>query len=145
MEIIKQMVFAFISTVGFSILFTTPIDCLIKAGIVGGAGWGVYYINQLFFDNNIISTLLASISVGFIGELFAKKYKKPATVFIIPGIIPLVPGAGMYYTMLNLVEKNYYSAADKGTETFFIAASISIGLIISTTLSTSIKRAKNKY
>jgi len=144
MEIIKQVLFAFISTVGFSILFTTPKDSIIKASIVGSAGWGIYYITQLIFNNNIISTLFASVSVGIIGELFAKHYKKPATVFIIPGIIPLVPGAGMYYTMLELVEKNYYAAADKGTETFFIAASISIGLIISTTLSTSIKRVKNK-
>jgi len=144
MDIIKTLIFAFLSTVGFSVLFTTPKDSIVKAGIVGSIGWGLYYISSLVLNNSIISTLIASISIGIVGELFAKYYKKPATVFIIPGIIPLVPGAGMYYTMLELVEKNYYAAVDKGTETFFLAAAISIGLIISTTLSTSIKRAKSK-
>ncbi|NLY77308.1 MAG: threonine/serine exporter [Tissierellia bacterium] len=144
MVIIKTLIFAFLSTVGFSVLFTTPKDSIVKAGIVGSIGWGLYYISSLVLNNSIISTLIASISIGIVGELFAKYYKKPATVFIIPGIIPLVPGAGMYYTMLELVEKNYYAAVDKGTETFFLAAAISIGLIISTTLSTSIKRAKSK-
>lgn len=144
MVIIKTLIFAFLSTVGFSVLFTTPKDSIVKAGIVGSIGWGLYYISSLVLNNSIISTLIASISIGIVGELFAKYYKKPATVFIIPGIIPLVPGAGMYYTMLELVEKNYYAAVDMGTETFFLAAAISIGLIISTTLSTSIKRAKSK-
>ncbi|NMB33315.1 MAG: threonine/serine exporter, partial [Clostridium sp.] len=60
------------------------------------------------------------------------------------GIVPLVPGAGMYYTMLALVQKDFHLAASKGTETFFIAAAISIGVIISTFLSQSIKRVKFK-
>lgn len=145
MEIIKQLLFAFISTIGFSILFSTPKDSIIKVGIVGSISWGIYFLSLNIFNiSTVTSTLLASISVGIIGELFAKYNKKPATVFIIPGIIPLVPGAGMYYTMLELVEKNYYAAVDEGTETLFIAASISIGLIISATLSASIKRVKNK-
>lgn len=144
MEIIKQMIFAFLSTVGFSILFTTPKDSIKKAGLVGSIGWGIHYVSSTVLNNKVISTLLASISIGIMGELFARHNKKPATVFIIPGIIPLVPGAGMYYTMLELVNKNYYKAIDIGTETLFVAASISIGLIISTILSTSIKRVKNK-
>ena len=145
MEIIKQLLFAFISTIGFSILFSTPKDSIIKAGLVGSISWGIYFLSSNIFNiSTVTSTLLASISVGIMGELLAKYNKKPATVFIIPGIIPLVPGAGMYYTMLELVEKNYYAAVDKGTETLFIAASISIGLIISATLSASIKRVKNK-
>ncbi len=58
--------------------------------------------------------------VGTLGELFARYFKKPATVYIIPGIVPLVPGAGMYYTMLALVEKDFLLAANNGTETFFL-------------------------
>ena len=76
--------------------------------------------------------------------MFAKYFKKPATVFIIPGIITLVPGAGMYYTMLALIKKDFHEAANTGTETIFIAAAIAIGIILSSTMSRSIKRVKNK-
>jgi uncharacterized membrane protein YjjB (DUF3815 family) len=144
MEAVKLFIFSFMSTIGFSILFHTPTDVVLKTGIVGGISWIVYYTASLFFEDKIISTLLAAITVGILGELFSRHFKKPATVFIIPGIIPLVPGAGMYYTMLALVVKDYASAANKGIETFFIAAAISAGLIISTTLSASIRRVKNK-
>lgn len=144
LEIIKQVLLSFLSTIGFSIIFNIPKGFVIKSGFVGSIGWLVFYICNLFLKNIIISTFLAAITVGIFGEIFARHYKKPATVFIIPGIIPLVPGAGMYYTMLALVEENFYTAATKGTETFFIAAAISTGIIISTTLSTSIRRVKNK-
>lgn len=144
LDVIKQFSFSFLSTIGFSIIFNVPKGLIAKSGFIGGIGWVVYYISGLFLYNNIISTFLAAITVGILGELFARHFKKPATVFMIPGIIPLVPGAGMYYTMLALVEENLYVAATKGTETLFIAAAISIGVIFSTILSKSIRRVKNK-
>ena len=98
----------------------------------------------MYLDSNIVGTFFASIVVGILGELFARHFKKPATVYIIPGIVPLVPGAGMYYTMLALVEKDFSLAANRGTETFFLAAAISIGIITSTSLSRSINRVKHK-
>lgn len=76
--------------------------------------------------------------------MLARNSKKPATVFIIPGIVPLVPGSGMYYTMLAITEKRFNDAANIGTETIFIAVAIAMGIIISSSLSKSIKRVKNK-
>ncbi len=144
LEIIKQFLFSFVSTIGFSVMYNIPKGLVTKTGLVGGIGWLVFYITGLFLHNNIMSTYFAALAVGIFGELFARYFKKPATVFIIPGIIPLVPGAGMYYTMLALVEEDFYLAATKGTETLFIAAAISAGLIVSTMLSKSIRRVKNK-
>lgn len=141
---LKQMIFAFISSMGFAILYSIPKDSILRSGFVGAMGWMVYYKFSHILNDNIISTFFAAVTVGVLGELFARYYKKPATIFMIPGIIPLVPGAAMYYTMLSLVEKDFNMAANKGTEAFFVAAAISIGLIISTTLSRSIKRVKNK-
>lgn len=68
--------------------------------------------------------------------------KKPATVFITPGIVSLVPGAGMYYTMLYLVQKDYSQATIAGSETFFMAAAIAIGIIVSTIFSRSLRYFK---
>lgn len=144
MVIMKNFVFAFLSSTGFAILFSIPKDSILRSGFVGATGWIVFYISSNIFNSNITGTFFAAITAGVLGELFARHYKKPATVFIVPGIVPLVPGAGMYYTMLALVEKDFHGAANKGTETFFIAAAISIGLIISTSLSKSIRRVKNK-
>jgi uncharacterized membrane protein YjjB (DUF3815 family) len=144
MSIIKQFLLSFLTTAGFAILFSIPKDSIVKSGLAGALGWVTFYIISVLFKSNILGTFFAAIVVGILGELLARHYKKPATVYIIPGIVPLVPGAGMYYTMLSLVGKNFLDAANKGTETFFIAAAISIGVIISTSLSRSIKRVKHK-
>lgn len=144
MELIKQFILAFISTVGFSILFSAPKETLPYAGFVGASGWSIYYISSNIFNSNIAGTFFAALTVGLLGEVFARLYKKPATLYITPGILPLVPGAGMYYTMFALVEKDFLLAADKGVETFFVAAAIAIGIIISSIFSKSITRVRQK-
>lgn len=144
MEIVKQFIFSFISTVGFSILFSAPKETLSYAGFVGASGWTIYYLSSIMFNSNIGGAFLAALTVGVLGEAFARLNKKPATLYITPGIIPLVPGAGMYYTMSALVEQDFLMAANKGAETFFIAAAISIGIIISSIFSQSIKRVRQK-
>lgn len=144
MKIAKLFLFSYLSTMGFAMLFGIPKNSIVKSGFVGAFGWITYYITSQYLNSNIAGTFFAAVIVGILGELFARYYKKPATVYIIPGIVPLVPGAGMYYTMLALVRKEFLLAANKGTETFFVAAAISIGVIISTSLSRSINRVKYK-
>lgn len=82
---------------------------------------------------------MGAFLVGALGEILAIKYKKPATVFITPGIVSLVPGAGMYYTMSFLVNQDYNNALAKGTETFFVAAAIAIGVIVATMVARSFR------
>ncbi|HHV27754.1 threonine/serine exporter family protein [Anaerosalibacter bizertensis] len=144
MEFIKQFVFSFFGTIGASILFSIPRDSIIISGTVGSLGWMTYTFILSKYSSPVAGTFFGALAVGIIGELLARHLKKPATVFIIPGIIPLVPGAGMYYTMLALIEKRFLDAANIGTETLFIAVAISIGIVISSSLSRSIKRVQKK-
>ncbi|MDK2810897.1 MAG: hypothetical protein PWR27_1606, partial [Petroclostridium sp.] len=69
-----------------------------------------------------------------LSEFFARQFKMPVTIFLTSGIIPLVPGAGLYYTMLELVQNNYAAAISKGVETIFIAGSIAVAIAISSSL-----------
>lgn len=142
--IISQFLISFFATVGFAFLFKLSKEAIFSAGIVGAVGWCVYFSSSLIFHSVISASFLGALTVGILGEIFARIEKKPATLFIIPGIIPLVPGGGLYYTMLYLIEKDFSKAATKGVESFFIAAAIAIGIIISSTMSKSIRRFKNK-
>ncbi len=73
---------------------------------------------------------LAACMVGLLAGIFSRVYKETATVFTIPGIIPLVPGAGMYYTTLYLINGQLEKAATTGTQTLLMAGSISVGLLV---------------
>lgn len=142
MAYIYQFSISFIATIGFGIFFGAPFNSIIPTGFSGAISWIIYY----FFANNlggpIAATFIASFCVGIFGEALAIRYKKPATVFITPGIVSLVPGAGMYYTMQYLVEKDFLNAANYGTQTFFVAAAIAIGIVTATVFSRSIKNFK---
>lgn len=144
MVIIKQLVLSFISTIGFSILFSSPKKTLVYNGLTGAIGWTIYFIAANIFNSNVTATFLGALTVGLLGELLARVCKKPATIFITSGIIPLVPGAGMYYTMFAIIENDFTMAANKGAETFFLATAIAVGVIISSAFSRSIKRVKLK-
>ncbi len=144
MIILKELIFSYISTLGFAVVFNAPKTSLIYTGYVGSLGWISYYIINTFTNNNILASFVGALAVGILGEVFARKNKKPATLYITAGIIPLVPGAGMYFTMLALIEKEFSFAANKGLETFFIAVAISIALIFTSILSRSIKRVRKK-
>ena len=69
----------------------------------------------------------------------ARKLKQPSIVFVIPGIIPLVPGLGMYKTMLYLLQGHYNMALSKGTDTLFVGGAISLGVLVVTSLAKTIR------
>jgi uncharacterized membrane protein YjjB (DUF3815 family) len=51
-------------------------------------------------------------------------------VFFIISVIPLVPGRGLYYTMLGVVQQNVAAIGEYGTPTLQTALGIAIGLIM---------------
>ncbi len=136
-------IFAFLGTMGFTIMFNSPKNSIIKASAIGAFGWLAYLIAVDHHQSVITATFLAAVTVGLLGELFASKFRSPATVFIIPGIIPLVPGYGVYYTMISIITKDYNTATNKGFETFFVALAISTALIITSTIGRLIRNNKS--
>lgn len=142
-----HFLFSAISTAGFAVFLNAPISSLLPAGITGGIGWALYYYFMTLTSNSIISNFIAAIVVSSISEILARKLKQPAILFVIPGIIPLVPGLGMYNTMLDLVQKNYDIAISTGTDVLFVGGAISLGVLVMTSLARTITmfQLKNKF
>ena len=65
LEIIFQLIAAFVGTVSFSILFSTPNKYLPQCGLVGALGWGVHLltldeVKELLLDDRIKQALHAA-------------------------------------------------------------------------------------
>lgn len=145
MPVFMHFIYSFISTIGFAVFLKAPKSTLIPSGFVGGIGWAVYYFLMTITNNNhIMSNFVAALLVSLGSELFARKLKQPAIVFTIPGIILLVPGLGMYNTMLYLVQNNYADAIAKGADVLFISGSLSMGVLIVTALFKTITMVSQK-
>ncbi|WP_122640122.1 threonine/serine exporter family protein [Romboutsia sp. Marseille-P6047] len=134
MPVYMHFLYSFFATIGFSVFLDAPKSTLIPCGFTGGLGWSVYYYLYTFTYNDPFSNFIAAFLVSLVSEILARKLKQPAIVFVIPGIIPLVPGLGMYKTMLYLVQSNFALAISKGSSVLFVGGSITLGVLVVTSL-----------
>ena len=74
------------------------------------------------------ASLLAVIPLTILTRVFAITQKTPVTVFLLTGIFPLVPGAGIYYTAYYFIQNENALALAKGISTFKIAVALAIGI-----------------
>ena len=64
----------------------------------------------------------------------ARIRKYPALSYLVVCIFPLVPGAGVYYTMYYAVQGNMAMFADKGMYTAATAGLIAVGIVLVSTV-----------
>jgi len=131
---ILDTIFAALATLGFSMIFNIRGRKTILAAIGGGLGWLVYMITIKYSNSNAFSFFVASVAAASYSEILARIIKTPATVFIICAIIPLVPGGGMFRTMLSVVEGNTNQAIVNVVETLAAAGSIAVGIFFVSTI-----------
>jgi uncharacterized membrane protein YjjB (DUF3815 family) len=133
MLILKIMAVLLIS-VSVGILYRIPRKLLVYVSIVGLVAWLIMYNTMRLGGTEILADFLASIAVGGMAECLARVLKKPATIFIIPGFIPLVPGGDAYITMLYMVEGHYVDGVAKGMQTILTGGAIAFGIFVSSTI-----------
>jgi uncharacterized membrane protein YjjB (DUF3815 family) len=135
----------FLATVSYGIMFQVSARTLLGGGIIGVSGWIVKTVVHETGVQPPTGILLAAISVALFSQVLSRLQKVPATVFIISGIIPLVPGYKAYITMRYLMNKNFLAGMETGMETALSAGSIAAGLIIGESLVRLVKGRKRRH
>lgn len=137
-----QVIYAFIVSLGFGVLFNVRDKNLFFAALGGAVGWFFYSLTMNLSDSNILAMLIASISISIYAEIFSRVLKNPVTLFLVCSLIPLVPGSGMYYTVFEAVEGNVFGSLNNGIETLSLAGVIAVGIILVSTLSRLMQKLK---
>lgn len=129
MTFLVQMAAAIGGTVSFSLLFGVPRHYYPYCGFIGGAGWAAY---SAFTKGTSIpaAALFATIVVVLLSRFFAVRKHCPVTIFLISGIFPLVPGAGLYWMAYYIVTDELNLAADKGFLALKVAVAIVLGIVL---------------
>mgnify|MGYP001026349748 FL=1 len=129
LELVLQICAAMVGTVAFSLLFGVPRTYYPWCGIIGGAGWAVY--SQMSPIWSPASAAFTATMVGiFLSRAAAVRQKCPATIFLISGIFPLVPGAGIYWTVYYLITEQLRLAVYTGYEAVKVAIAIVLGIVV---------------
>ncbi len=131
---IEQLVFSFIATACFGFIFNVPKRMIIQCGFVGVAGWLIYRSLMETGVDLIVATFAGGFTVAICGYLLAKIHKAPIIIFVVAGLIPLVPGGTAYDAMRHVAINEYEKAIPLALKAFIVSGAIAMGLVFAEVL-----------
>lgn len=123
-----QIISSVIVTFGFAIIFNIKGRLIIYPCVAGMLSWIIF---SIFINNNFsygITYFSSALVLSIYAEIISRYKNIIATQILIPALIPLAPGGGIYYTIYNVIDKNYSLALSYGVDTMIIAGSMAIGV-----------------
>lgn len=126
-----QVLAAFIGTSAFAILFGVPRKQYLTSGLIGALGWAAFLaLTREASTSAFAGITLASIFICILSRISAIPSKCPSTVFLLCGIFPLVPGAGIFWFTYYLVSSQFRLSAMTGYAAVTAAVAIVLGIIL---------------
>lgn len=120
---------AFLACGGFCIVLNVRTGVLYCC--TGGAlGWLVYLLSTLAGASDLLSYFLAAMVISAYSELMARVRKCPVTGYLLVSFFPLVPGAGIYYTMEYALRGDTELFLATGLHTLGIACCLAVGVLV---------------
>lgn len=137
-RLVYQTLAAVAATVFFSLLMSAPRKTIIPSSLVGGLSWLVYELLNICGQPEFTSFFIGTLIVAVAAEVLARIYKMPAPVFILPAILPILPGVRIYRTALTIVEQRFTDFRDEATRTLIAFCAITVALAFTSVAARSI-------
>lgn len=143
-KLILMFVVSVASTIGYAVPVEAPKRSLIPSALSSGFAYLIYLKIIDLEGSAFFAAFVAALIMGILSEFFSRRYKMPATIFVLPQLITLVPGGGMYYTMSYLIQDNMEFFVREGANTFSIAVALSLGIVASSLFSRSLRAFRKR-
>lgn len=137
------VVAAGIGSAGFAFFFNAKKVQILCATISGLLVSGVYILLAIQYDSILLNNMLCAMLVTAYAEIFARIMKAPSSVFLLPAIIPLVPGGFLYYAMYGLVTGTPNVAWENANATMLTGLGIAMGILVVSVIVSGIDLFKN--
>lgn len=145
MDYLQYFALSFFGSIAPAIVINIEKRILIWAGLGGSLGFLVAYaFNPGTTSFTISQIFIGTVVVGIYSELMARRMKAPTTVFLVPGIFPLVPGVTAYQTIQAAAQNRIQEATALGIETITKAFTIAFSMMLVTALFRFVKRSFKK-
>lgn len=137
--ILVQTCSAFAGTAAFALLFGADREHYVPAGVIGAIGWAIYLVlvRQCGVTPAVATTISATL-VCVLSRMAAIPFRSPAQVFLLCGIFPLVPGAGIFWFTYYLTDARFELSMQTGWTAIKVAIAIVLGIILAMELPQSI-------
>ena len=125
-----NMLLAFLTAMFTGVTLRTPPSAWIPVGFTGMLGWMAIQGLPLLKMPELVAAVTSGIVIGAFAEIMARIQKHPVTIYIVSGIIPLVPGITAYNSMLSFLNKQFNNGLFLTFKAFLLASYIAAGLAI---------------
>ena len=122
--------FALVGCIGFSILFNIHGPGGLLCALGGLLAWAVYGIVMELWGSDIPAYFFSALFSSVYSEIMARVRKYPAISYLVVSIFPIIPGAGVYYTMNYAVRGEMELFASQGMHTAAIAGVMAMGILL---------------
>ncbi len=140
-----QAAASFLACFGFSILFNIHGPGRFICATGGMLTWLIYVLISKFSGNDLMAYFFATIFAAVYAEIMARIRKYPAISYLVVSIFPLIPGAGVYYTMNYAVRGQMDFFASQGLHTGAVAGIMAAAILLgSTTVRLITSKIKHK-
>ena len=119
---------------GFCLLYNIRMPGVFVCMAGGGLGWAVYLGTQELGASMLFAYFLAAAAVSLYAEIMARIRKFPAFSYLVIALLPLVPGAGVYYTVEYLLQNDREMSIKQGVETAATAGLLAVGVLLVSSL-----------
>ena len=122
-----------IGCIGFGILFNIHGPGLLLCVLGGVISWSIHILVYQHTGNDFTGYFASTLFAAFYAETMARIRKYPAISYLLVSIFPMIPGAGVYYTMRHAVSGNMAEFASTGMHTAAIAGILAVGILLAST------------
>lgn len=130
MRLLFECVCVLAACAAFGVVFRLRGGKLLWAALGGALGWLSFRITQRWLSSDIACYFLATVVVSIYAECMARRFRAPASIYLVISLMPLVPGGGIYDTMEICMHDLAGDAAATGLHTIGIAGALAVGIVL---------------
>lgn len=122
---------AFLACAGFCVVLNVRTLSGVMICCIGGAlGWLANLLVLWAGGSDLLGYFLAALVISAYAEIMSRVRKCPVTGYLLISFLPLVPGAGIYYTMEYALQGNTQMFLSQGMHTLSLAGSLAVGVLL---------------
>lgn len=132
---VEIVVLSILASIGFAIVFQIEKKDLIWAGLGGGITRVCYIIFTAIIPYRILYAALAALVAALYAEVMSGNKHTPATYYLYPSIIPLIPGDLFYYMCAGLIMRDNEMFTTNATECILALVGLGVGFVVCSSFS----------
>ncbi len=122
----------FIGILGFCPIFSCPYKFIFICCMEASLCWAVYLFCISLGFTSVWATFFGAAFVDLSSQILARRLKSPVIIFLIIGVLPLVPGYGIYKVAYDIFTGGNVAASL--TNALLLAGAVALAIIVMDTV-----------